>query len=64
MTTRTMPVPGTTAPFSRRPSHAFADSALLIAAGLYVAVAIAEAVFIAHALPSLPDIGSFYAVAP
>jgi hypothetical protein len=32
--------------------------------GLYIAVAIAAAVFIARALPSLPDIGSFYVVVP
>ena len=42
----------------------FRDSALLIAVGLYIAVAIAEAVFIWHALPTLPDIGSFYGFAP
>jgi hypothetical protein len=61
MTIRTMPA---ATPASRRTSRSFADSALLIAAGLYIAVAIAEAVFIARALPNLPDIGSFYVVVP
>jgi hypothetical protein len=64
MTIRTMPAPSAATPASRRTSRSFADPTLLIAAGLYVAVAIAEAVFIARALPSLPDIGSFYVVAP
>jgi hypothetical protein len=62
MTIRTMPSAAT--PASRRTSRSFADSALLIAVGLYIAVAIAEAVFIARALPNLPDIGSFYVVVP
>ena len=62
MTDRTMPSAAT--PASRRTSRPFAKPALLIAAGLYIAVAIAEAVFIARALPSLPDIGSFYVVVP
>ena len=64
MTTHTLSVTGAKAPVFRRPSYAFADSALLIAVGLYIAVAIAEAVFIWHPLPTLPDIGSFYGFAP
>jgi hypothetical protein len=40
------------------------DPALLIAAALFVAVALAEAAFIVHAPPGLPDIGSYYAIAP
>jgi hypothetical protein len=63
MTTHTLPA-GPTAPVSRRPSRAFDNPALLIAVELYLAVAIAEAVFIARALPNLPDIGSFYAFVP
>jgi hypothetical protein len=64
MTVRTMPAPSAATPASRRTSRSFADPALSIAVGLYIAVAIAEAVVIAHALPSLPDIGSFYVVVP
>jgi|HubBroStandDraft_4_1064222.scaffolds.fasta_scaffold36469_2 hypothetical protein len=69
MTVRTMPAPSAATSASRRTSRSFADPAFLIAAGLYIAVAIAEAVFIARALPSLldtslPDIGSFYVVVP
>jgi hypothetical protein len=69
MTVRTMPAPSAATPASRRTSRPFADPALLIAVGLYIAVAIAEAVFIARALPSLldtslPDTGAFYVVAP
>jgi len=64
MTTHVLPAAGATAPVSRRPLHAFADPALLIAVELYLAVAVAEAVFISHALPTLPDIGSFYGFAP
>ena len=69
MTIRTMPAPSAVTQASRRTSRAFANPALLIAVGLYVAVAIAEAVFIARALPSLPDtsladVGAFYAVVP
>jgi hypothetical protein len=69
MTVRTMPAPSAATPVSRRTSRSFADPTLLIAAGLYIAVAIAEAVVIARALPSLldtslPDIGSFYVVVP
>ncbi len=69
MTIRTMPAPSAATPASRRTSRSFSDPTLLIAAGLYVAVAIAEAAFIVRALPSLldtslPDIGAFYVVAP
>jgi hypothetical protein len=69
MTIRTMPAPGAATQASRRTSRAFANPALLIAVGLYIAVAIAEAVVIARALPnladtSLPDIGAFYVVVP
>jgi hypothetical protein len=64
MTIQTIPAPSAATPASRRTSHPFADPVLLIAVGLYIAVAIAEAVFIARALPSLPDIGSFYVVVP
>jgi hypothetical protein len=61
MTTHSLPA---TALVSRRSSHAFADPVLLIAAELYIAVAIVEAAFIWRALPHLPDIGSFYAFVP
>ena len=69
MTIRTMPAPSAATQASQRTSRAFANPALLIAAGLFIAVAIAEATFIARALPSLlgtslPDIGAFYVVAP
>jgi hypothetical protein len=64
MTIQTMPAPSAATPASRRIFRPFADPALLIAVGLYTAVAIAQAVFIARALPSLPDIGSFYVVVP
>jgi len=64
MTTHTLSVTGAKAPVSRRPSRAFADPVLLIAVELYLAVAVAEAVFISNALPTLPDIGSFYGFAP
>jgi len=69
MTIRTMSAPSAATQASRRTSRPFANPALLIAAGLYIAVAIAEAIFIARALPSLldtslPDIGSFYVLAP
>jgi hypothetical protein len=37
-----------------------ADPAFLIAAALFLAVVIANAVFIALAAPSIPDIGSLY----
>jgi hypothetical protein len=36
------------------------DPAFLIAAALFLAVVIAEAVFIALAAPSIPDIGALY----
>ena len=42
MTIRTMPAPTAATPASWRTSRSFADSALLIAVGLYIAVAIAE----------------------
>jgi hypothetical protein len=64
MTAHTMNPAGTAAPFRHNASRTLANPALLIAAALYVAVAIAEAVLIAHALPSLPDIGSYYAIVP
>ena len=64
MTIRTMPAPSAATLASRRTARAFANPALLIAVGLFIAVAIAEAVFIARALPSLPDVGAFYAVVP
>ena len=64
MTTHTLSVTGAKAPVSRRLSDGFANPTLLIAVELYLAVAIAEAVFIAHALPTLPAIGSFYGFAP
>ena len=63
MTTHTLSA-GPAAPVSRRPSRAFDNPALLIAVELYLTVAIAEAVFLWHALPILPDIGSFYAFVP
>jgi hypothetical protein len=64
MTIRTMPAPSAANPASRRTTRPFANPTLLIAVGLYIAVAIVEAVVIARALPSLPDIGSFYVVVP
>jgi hypothetical protein len=36
------------------------DPAFLIAAALFLAVVIAEAVFIAFAAPNIPDIGALY----
>ena len=69
MIVRTMPAPSAATQASRRTSRPFANPALLIAVGLFIAVAIAEAVFVARALPnlldtSLPDIGSFYVLVP
>ena len=64
MTAHTMPATGGAAPFSRRAHRSGADPALVIAAALYAAVLITEAVFIVRAAPTLPDIGSYYAVVP
>jgi hypothetical protein len=64
MTIHTLPALGPAAAFSQSASRGRANPALLIAAALYIAVLIAEAVFIARAAPSLPDIGSYYAVVP
>ena len=52
--------------FSRRVTERRSvDPALLVAAGLFIAVLIAEAAFIALSASSLPaDIGSLYAVVP
>jgi len=47
---------------SGAPRRSGTDPAFLIAAALFLAVVIAEAAFIALAAPSIPDIGSIYAI--
>ena len=58
MTSMTRSAPATS---SRGAAHRpLTDPAFLIAAALSLAVVIVEAVFIALAAPSIPDIGSLY----
>ena len=52
--TRSTPAAASRAPLT--------EPAFLIAAGLFLTVVIVEAVFIALAAPSIPDIGSLYII--
>jgi len=64
MTVHTLPAAPAAGPFSRHAHRFNTNAGLLIAAALFAAVLIAEAVFVVRAAPTLPDIGSYYAVAP
>jgi hypothetical protein len=64
VTTRAMFATGRTAPLRRRVAHrARTNRATLIALTLFLAVLIAEAVFLAFNLPTVADLGALAAAA-
>jgi hypothetical protein len=64
MTTRAMSATGRTAPYRRGAAHrAHTNPVTLIAVTLFLAVLIAEAVFLALNAPSVANLGALAAVA-